>query len=59
MKKITQIILTADEGKRLTDGKGFVTEIRLPESVDETIWREITEEEYNELQAESEAGSDG
>ena len=50
MKKITQIILTADEGKRLTDGEDFVTEIRLPESADETIWREITEEEYNELQ---------
>lgn len=59
MKKITQIILTADEGKCLTDGKDFVIAIRLPESVDETIWKEITEEEYNELQAESEAGSDG
>ena len=59
MKKITQIILTADEGKRLTDGEDFVTAIRLPEGADETIWHEITEEEYNELQAESEAGSDG
>ena len=55
MKKETQIILTADEGKRLTDGENFVTEIRLPEGADEAIWREITEEEYHQtLEAQAE-----
>lgn len=59
MKKITQIILTADEGKRLTDGKQYVTAIRLPESADQNEWDEITEEEYNKLQEESIAEAGG
>ena len=49
MKKETQIILTADEGKRLTDGENFVIEIRLPEGADESMWQEITEEEYQKI----------
>lgn len=49
MKKEIQIILTADKGKHLTDGENFCTEIRLPQSADETLWHEITEEEYAEI----------
>lgn len=49
MKKETQIILTAEKGKRLTDGENFVTEIRLPEGADESMWQEITEEEYQKI----------
>ena len=48
MKKEIQIILTADEGKHLTDGECFCTEIRLPENANEKVWREITEEEYQQ-----------
>jgi hypothetical protein len=61
MKKETvkQIILTADEGMYLTNGDTYGRTVVLPESADQNEWREITEEEYNELQAESEAGSDG
>ena len=55
MKKEIQIILTASEGMYLTDGENFATEVRLPETADQSIWHEITEEEYAELQnAESE-----
>ncbi len=52
MKKetIKQIILTADEGMYLTNGETYGKTVVLPESADITIWYEITEEEYNELQ---------
>jgi hypothetical protein len=58
MKIVKQTILTADEGMYLTDGKEYVTEIRLPESADQNEWREITEEEYNALQEEQEGDSE-
>ena len=45
--KITQIILTADEGMYLTDGKTYAKTVVLPEGADTTVWQEITEEEYN------------
>ena len=50
MKKemITQIILKADEGKVLTDGETFGTTIVLPESANQNVWYEITEEEAKE-----------
>ena len=50
MKKEIQIILTADEGKFLTDGQDYVTEIRMPETADDSVWYEITETEYEEIQ---------
>lgn len=45
MKKIIQIILISDEGKLLTDGKQYVTAVRLPESADQSEWQEIPESE--------------
>ena len=65
MEKITQIILTADEGMYLTNGDVYVKEIRLPETADENLWHEITEEEYSAILetetelAESEAKANG
>ena len=62
MEKVTQIILTADEGMYLTNGDVYVKEIRLPETADQSAWHEITEEEYNSIIAEeneSEVGTDG
>lgn len=62
MEKVTQIILTADEGMYLTNGEVYVKEIRLPETADQSVWHEITEEEYNSIIAEeneSEVGTDG
>ena len=54
MKRIIQIILISDEGKLLTDGKQYVTAVRLPEEADEKVWDEITEEEYSQVMAEQE-----
>lgn len=50
MKKeiITQIVLKADEGKVLTDGETFGTTVVLPESANQNVWYEITEEEAKE-----------
>ena len=60
MKKeiITQIVLTPDEGMRLTDGKTFAEQnVILPKSADDSVWHEITEAEYEKLlkKEESEA----
>lgn len=53
-KTITQIILIADEGKYITDGTTYVKSVRLPEGDTGFNWYEITEEEYNKIQEESE-----
>lgn len=52
MKKetIKQIILTADEGMYLTNGETYGKTVVLPESADQSVWYEITEQEYNKLQ---------
>ena len=52
MKKetIKQIILTADEGMYLTNGETYGKIVVLPESANQSVWREISEQEYNELQ---------
>ena len=42
-------ILYADEGKVLTDGKTFGTEILLEVGREPSEFHEIAEEEYNEL----------
>lgn len=52
MKKVTQIILSANKDMYLTDGDVYVREIRLPETADQSVWREITEEEYEKIQTE-------
>ncbi len=48
--KITQIILTADEGKYLTNGETYGKTVVLPESADKNEWYEISEAEYDEIQ---------
>lgn len=48
-KIIKQIILTADEGMYLTNGETYGKTIVLPESANTEEWREITEEEYEEI----------
>lgn len=47
MKKetITQTILTADDGKYLTNGETYGKTVVLPEGADASEWREITEAE--------------
>jgi hypothetical protein len=42
---ITQRILTADEGKYLTNGDTYGKTVVLPVDADHTIWREVTEYE--------------
>lgn len=51
---IKQIILTADEGKYLTNGETYGKTVVLPESADASEWREITEAEYTAILAEQE-----
>ena len=53
MKKeiIKQIILTADEGKYLTNGETYGKTVVLPEGADALAWYEVTETEYEAVQA--------
>lgn len=44
--------LTASEGKYLTDGEIYAKDVYPASSADESIWREITETEYQSLMAE-------
>jgi hypothetical protein len=46
---VNQRILTADEGMVLTDGETYGTTVVLPEGADASVWREITEEEAQEI----------
>lgn len=56
MKKIevSTIILEADEGMMLTDGRFFGETVYLGNDRDVNEFREITIEEYNEIMAEQE-----
>ena len=47
---IKQIILTADNGKYLTNGETYGKTVILPESADASLWYEITDAEYQEVQ---------
>lgn len=49
---IKQIILTADDGHYLTNGETYGKTVVLPESANINDWREITEDEYNEIAKE-------
>ena len=51
---ITQIILTADEGKYLTNGETYGKTVVLPETANQDNWYEITEAEYEEIIAKEE-----
>lgn len=51
---IQRIMLTADEGKILTNGEVYGTTIYLAEDTDASAYYEITEEEYEDMQAETE-----
>ena len=44
-KTITQIILTADEGKYLFNGQTYGKTVVLPAGADISMWREVTEVE--------------
>lgn len=44
-KTVTQIILTAEEGKYLTDGETYGKTVVLPVDADPSRWYEITEAE--------------
>ena len=48
MKTIKQIILTADAGKYLTNGKTYGKTVVLPENADTTVWCEVNENELPE-----------
>ena len=51
MKKetIKQIILTADDGMYLTNGKTYGKTVVLPETANTDDWYEITDIEYNRI----------
>ena len=42
---ITQIILTADEGKYLTNGETYGKTVVLPAGTDTSVWTEVSEDE--------------
>ena len=48
-KTVKQIILTADEGKYLTNGETYGKTVVLPESANKDDWYEIPEAEYEEI----------
>lgn len=39
---VQQRILTADEGKYLTDGETYGKTVVLPADADHTVWKEVT-----------------
>ena len=53
MKKetITQVILKADEGMYLTNGETYGKTVVLPESANIKEWYEITDADYEAIQA--------
>lgn len=56
---VTRILLTADEGKVLTDGTVYGKYIYLAAGREASEFREITDEEYNNiLKAEAEEALD-
>ena len=54
MKVIKQVILTAEEGFYLTDGKSYGKTVILPAGENAEKWNEITEEAYTAIQSKQE-----
>ena len=52
-----KITIRADEGKWLTDGKNYGKTISLADGVSVDSFHEITDEEYDAIQAEIEKAS--
>ena len=46
---ITRIKLTASDGMVLTDGESFGKEVFLAVDADQSVWREITQTEYDAI----------
>ncbi len=55
----TRIVIYADEGKVLTDGTTYGKQIYLADGKNAESFREISENEYNELFGEAEDTADG
>ena len=51
---VEQRVLTADEGKTLTDGESFGKTVVMPMTAATADWREISDEEAARLQAQAE-----
>ena len=47
---VRQRILTADEGKFLTDGQTYGKTVVIPADADASQWQEVTEEELPQVQ---------
>ena len=52
-----EIMIRADKGKVLTDGKNYGETFSLAKGVSVDKYHEITEEEYNQILAEQEAAA--
>lgn len=59
MKTFTRTVLIADEGKMLTDGETYAKSVELGDWDKAENYREITTEEYDEIQAKLEEESEG
>ena len=59
MKTFTRTVLIADEGKMLTDGETYAKSVELGDWDKVENYREITEAEYNKIQAKHDAESEG
>ena len=47
---VSQRILTADEGKFLTDGESYGKTVVLPADADASVWQEVTEDKLPQEQ---------
>ena len=54
MKEVTRTVLIADEGMMLTNGETFAKSVELGDWDKVENYREITEAEYNKIQAKLE-----
>ncbi len=59
MKEVTRTVLIADEGMMLTNGETYAKSVELGDWDSAENWREITEAEYEEIQARLEEESGG